>query len=358
MKIGVLGGGQLGRMLGLAGIAMGHEFVFYDDGERPCAGPVGEVRPLAELGPLRDLDVLTYEFENVFEAVDRAYRQEVIVAPGRRAIEVSSDRLTEKDYFTSLKIPTARYRPFDNPATFDEAVAQIGYPCVAKTRRFGYDGKGQMVLQGEQDREACLAMAGEKPMVLEAFVPFSREVSLVCTRAANGQKVFYPLVENWHRDGILITTLAPAPGLTPELQEQAEGYVGAIADELAYVGTLAVEFFQIHDELMASEMAPRVHNSGHWTIEGAETSQFENHIRAITGSPLGSTAAIGMSAMFNLIGIQPNPDMILSMPGAHLHWYGKEVREGRKVGHVTVRSDSEADFGRNIAMASAMIAPS
>jgi 5-(carboxyamino)imidazole ribonucleotide synthase len=344
-------------MLGLAGIAMGHEFVFYDDGERPCAGPVGEIRPLADLGSLRDLDVLTYEFENVFEAVDKAYRQEVIVAPGRRAIEVSSDRLTEKDYFTSLKIPTARYRPFEDGATVDQAVEQIGYPCVAKTRRFGYDGKGQMVLQGEQDREACLAMAGEKPMVLEAFVPFSREVSLVCTRAANGQKMFYPLVENWHRNGILVTTLAPAPGLTPGLQEQAEVYVGGIADELGYVGALAVEFFQIHDELMANEMAPRVHNTGHWTIEGAETSQFENHVRAITGVPLGSTGAIGMSAMFNLIGIEPNPDAILSLPGAHLHWYGKDVHPGRKVGHMTVRCDTEADFGRSIAMAGAILSP-
>lgn len=344
-------------MLGLAGVAMGHEFVFYDDGTQPCAGSVGEVRPLADLGSLRDLDVLTYEFENAFEAVDKAYRQEVIVAPGRRAIEVSSDRLTEKDFFTSQKVPTARYRPFEDVATFEEAIEQIGYPCVAKTRRFGYDGKGQMVLQGEQDRDACLAMAGEKPMVLEAFVAFSREVSLVCTRAADGRKAFYPLVENWHKDGILITTLAPAPGLTPELQQQAEAYVGAIADELEYVGTLAVEFFQINDELMANEMAPRVHNTGHWTIEGAETSQFENHVRAITGVPLGSTKPIGMSAMFNLIGMFPNPQMIYSMPGAHLHWYGKEVREGRKVGHVTVRADTEADFGRNIAMAAAMIAP-
>lgn len=357
MKIGVLGGGQLGRMLGLAGVAMGHEFVFYDDGDNPCAGAVGEVRPLEDLGSVRDLDVLTYEFENVFEAVDKAYRAEVIVAPGRRAIEMSSDRLTEKDFFTSLKIPTARYRPFDSPATLDDAVEQIGYPCVAKTRRFGYDGKGQMVLQSDQDREACLAMAGERPMVLEAFVPYSREVSLVCTRAASGDKAFYPLVENWHKDGILHTTLAPAPSLTQELQAEGEALVGAIADDLDYVGTLAVEFFQIHDELMANEMAPRVHNTGHWTIEGAETSQFENHIRAITGMPLGSTAPIGMSAMFNLIGIQPNPDMILSMPGAHLHWYGKEVREGRKVGHVTIRADEEADFGRNIAMAAAMLSP-
>lgn len=357
MKIGVLGGGQLGKMLGLAGVAMGHEFVFYDDGDKPCAGSVGEVRPLGDLGSVRDLDVLTYEFENVFAAVHKAIRAGVAVAPGRRAIEVSSDRLTEKDFFTSLKIPTPRYRPFEDPRSMEAAIQELGYPCVAKTRRFGYDGKGQMVLRSDDDRRACLQMMGEKPMVMEAFVSFSREVSLVCTRSASGQRAFYPLVENWHKDGILITTLAPAPGLTGELQAQAEEYVGKIADELDYVGTLAVEFFQVNDELMANEVAPRVHNTGHWTIEGAETSQFENHIRAITGAPLGSTAPLGMSAMFNLIGVNPNPDVILKMAGAHYHWYGKEVRPGRKVGHVTVRADEEADFGRNIALASSILSP-
>ncbi|MDQ2986048.1 MAG: 5-(carboxyamino)imidazole ribonucleotide synthase [Armatimonadota bacterium] len=357
MKIGVLGGGQLGRMLGLAGIPLGHEFVFFDDGEKPCAGEVGEVRPLSPLGKVDDLDVLTYEFENVFEAVDRASRSRVVVAPSRRAIEISSDRLVEKDFFTSLKIPTARYRPFSEADEFDGIIDEIGYPCIAKTRRFGYDGKGQMRLDGPQDRAACLAMAGEKPMVLEALVPFVRELSQICARAADGEKVFYPLVENSHHEGILRMTIAPAPDLKPGMQSEAEEMVGRLADELDYVGTLAVELFQIHDELMANEIAPRVHNSGHWTIEGAETSQFENHIRAITGAPLGSAKPRGQSAMINLIGVRPNPDVVLQVPGSHFHWYGKEVRAGRKVGHVTLRADDPADLGRNLAMATAMLAP-
>ena len=352
MKIGVLGGGQLGRMLGLAGVPLGHEFVFFDDGDAPCTAAVGEVRRLGPLGELGDLDVLTYEFENVFAAVDAAARSGVTVAPARRAIEVSSDRLSEKDFFTSLRIPTARYRPFSTQAELEQAAEELGFPCVAKTRRFGYDGKGQRVLEKPEDAEG---LADGTEMLLEAFVPFGRELSIVCTRAADGQKAFYPVVQNMHSAGILRTTIAPAPDLAAELQTHAEGMIGAIADELGYLGTLALELFQLNDELMANEMAPRVHNTGHWTIEGAETSQFENHVRAITGLPLGSTAARGACAMVNLIGVDPNPKRILAIDGAHYHWYGKEVRPGRKVGHVTLVAEDSETLGRRMAELSAVI---
>ena len=355
MRIGVLGGGQLGRMLGLAGVAMGHEFVFFDDGENPCAAAVGEVRKLTPLGKLDDLDVLTYEFENVFEAVDEASKSGITVAPARRAIEVSSDRLAEKDFFTSLKIPTARYRPFTTEGELKTAAEELGYPCVAKTARFGYDGKGQMVLDSEADIAVCTAMSAGAPMVLEAFVPFGRELSLVAARSNDGEKVFYPLVHNAHRDGILRTTIAPAPDVPESMQEEAETLFGNLLDELKYVGVAALELFQLNDEILANEMAPRVHNTGHWTIEGAETSQFENHLRAITGAPLGSTAPRGSSAMVNLIGVDPNPQRILAIEGAHYHWYGKEVRPGRKVGHVTLRADDQADLGRRLAELSALV---
>jgi 5-(carboxyamino)imidazole ribonucleotide synthase len=350
MKVGVLGGGQLGRMLGLAGIPLGHQFVFFDDGETPCAGDVGEVRPL--YGSLDGLDVLTYEFENVFDAVDKATRHGVTVAPSRRAIEVSSDRLAEKDFFTSLQIPTARYRPFGSQQDLESAAADLGLPCVAKTRRFGYDGKGQSVVEKEAD---LMGLADGTEMILEAYVPFGRELSIVCTRAADGTKAFYPLVQNMHSQGILRTTIAPAPDLPDGMQQNAEHMVAAIANELEYVGTLALELFQLNDELMANEMAPRVHNTGHWSIEGAETSQFENHIRAITGAPLGSTKPRGHCAMVNLIGVDPNPKRIQAIEGAHYHWYGKEVRPGRKVGHVTLVCEDSETLGRRLAELSAVL---
>ena len=352
MKIGVLGGGQLGRMLGLAGIPLGHEFVFFDDSPSPCSGAVGEVRPLQPLGRIDDVDVITYEFENVFEAVDAASRSGIVVAPNRRAIEVSSDRLMEKDFFTSLKIPTARYRPFTSGAELEAAAEELGFPCVAKTRRFGYDGKGQRVLEKIED---AAGLVDGTEFVLEAFVPFGRELSVVCVRSSDGQKAYYPVVQSTHSAGILRTTIAPAPELPDGLQEQAETMVGSIADELGYAGTLALELFQLNDELMANEMAPRVHNTGHWTIEGAETSQFENHVRAITGVPLGSTTPRGHCAMVNLIGVDPNPKRIMAIDGAHYHWYGKEVRPGRKVGHVTVVAENSELLGRKLAELCAVV---
>jgi 5-(carboxyamino)imidazole ribonucleotide synthase len=273
-----------------------------------------------------------------------------LIAPCRRAIEVSSDRLAEKDFFTGLKIPLARYRAFVGDDGLRAAAEELGYPCVAKTRRFGYDGKGQAVLEKPTD------VVGIEDGVLEAYVPFGRELSIVGTRAKDSTKVFYPLVQNAHSDGILRTTIAPASNVADEMQFEAERMAGRIMDELDYVGTMALELFQLNDELLANEMAPRVHNTGHWTIEGAETSQFENHIRAITGMPLGSTAPRGSVAMVNLIGVDPNPKRILAIEGAHYHWYGKEVRPGRKVGHVTLLCPDTETLGRRLAELSGVLA--
>jgi 5-(carboxyamino)imidazole ribonucleotide synthase len=224
----------------------------------------------------------------------------------------------------------------------DAAIAQIGLPAVLKTRRFGYDGKGQMVLRDTREVDAAWQNLSGVPLILEGFVAFEREVSVLAVRGRDGATAFYPLVENHHREGILRLSLAPAPNLTAELQTLAEEYARRLLESLNYVGVLAIEFFQCGAELMVNEFAPRVHNSGHWTIEGAQTSQFENHIRAVCGLPLGDTSARGHCAMINLIGTLPDTQRVLATPGAHLHLYGKEPKPGRKIGHITLCEADEA----------------
>jgi 5-(carboxyamino)imidazole ribonucleotide synthase len=224
----------------------------------------------------------------------------------------------------------------------------MGLPTVLKTRRMGYDGKGQVVLKSMEDAKGALESLGRQPLILEGFVPFSRELSIISVRDREGETAFYPLVENHHREGILRLSLAPAPNLSAELQAEAEGYASKMLESLQYVGVLAIELFEVEGRLLANEMAPRVHNSGHWTIEGAETSQFENHLRAIAGLPLGSTAAVGYSAMINIIGEAPDPSRVLAVPGAHLHLYGKAPRRGRKLGHVTLRANEAETLRANM----------
>ena len=344
MNIGVLGGGQLGRMLALAGYPLGHGFVFLDLapealdglGSRIVAAP-DDPQALDELAAR--VDLVTYEFENVPVTAVRALAQRVPVYPGPAALEVSQDRLHEKTLFGELGIPTAPFAAVDSRAGLERALSEIGLPAVLKTRRLGYDGKGQAVLRERRDADAAWAALGETPCILEAFVAFSRELSCLGVRGRDGAMAFYPLAENRHEGGILRRSLAPAPDAP---HTEASALVRCLAEHLDYVGVLALELFEAGGTLLANEMAPRVHNSGHWTMEGAETSQFENHVRALTGAPLGSTAAIGCSGMLNLIGGWPEPSAILAVPGAHLHLYGKTPRPGRKVGHVTVRCDDRA----------------
>ncbi len=342
-RIGILGGGQLGRMLALAGHPLGHTFVVLTPERDAPAAPVAEtiVAAYDDRAALEALaarcDVVTYEFENVpADAVAVLEAAGVPVRPGARALEVASDRLNEKALFRALGIPTVRFAPLDAASDMEAALLHTGLPAVLKTRRLGYDGKGQRILRSSKDAEGAFTGLGAVPQILEGFVDFRRELSIVAVRGLDGQIGFYPLVENRHEGGILRFTRAPAPDVAPEVQRRAEGHARALLEALDYVGVLALELFDDGVDLLANELAPRVHNSGHWTIEGAETSQFENHLRAITGSPLGECRARGESAMINLIGEAPDERAIQAVPGARLHLYGKAPRPGRKLGHVTV----------------------
>jgi 5-(carboxyamino)imidazole ribonucleotide synthase len=353
VTIGILGGGQLGYMLALAGYPLGLHFRFFDPSPE---APVGRIasRVTAEFSDeaalekfASGLELVTYEFENVPVAAVRYLAERVPVLPSPAVLEAAQDRLREKELFRSLGIPTTDFAAVADGDALDAAVKQLGLPSILKTCRMGYDGKGQWLLKSKEDvarakeemRSAKVeAEAGEAPFILERFVSFTRELSVIAVRARTGETAVYPLVENHHRGGILRLSLAPAPQLAPEIQRLAERAARAVFEKLQYVGVLAIEFFECNGELLANEMAPRVHNSGHWTIEGALTSQFENHLRAVVGLPLGSTLAIGCSAMLNLIGEVPEPAEVLAVRDAHLHLYGKSPRAGRKLGHVTLRA--------------------
>jgi 5-(carboxyamino)imidazole ribonucleotide synthase len=225
----------------------------------------------------------------------------------------------------------------------------VGAPAVLKTRRFGYDGKGQCVIRDASQLDAAWAELGGVPLILEGFVKFERELSVLGVRGRDGTTAFYPVVENQHADGILRLSVAPAPNMTPEVVEKAQGYARKLLEHFEYVGVLALELFAKNGDLIANEIAPRVHNSGHWTIEGAHTSQFENHLRAVLGLPLGLPGAVGSSAMLNLIGTLPDPHAVLEVEDAHLHLYGKDPRPGRKVGHITVMAPDHATLLERIA---------
>jgi 5-(carboxyamino)imidazole ribonucleotide synthase len=340
--VGVLGGGQLGRMLALAGYPLGLRFRFLDPAPESPAGQLAEhVGERFDSPAVLDrfahgLSVVTYEFENVPVPLAQALARRVPVYPPPAALGASQDRLPEKLLFQRLGLPTAPFAPVETRADLDRALAEIGLPALLKTRRFGYDGKGQALIRGPGDAARAWDELGGVPLLLEGFVAFEREVSQVAVRGRDGALAFYPLVENHHAGGILRLTLAPAPDLRAELQEQAIDLTRRVLEALDYVGVLAIEFFQQGGRLIANEMAPRVHNSGHWSIEGAQTSQFENHLRAVLGWPLGEAAVLGPCAMVNLIGRPPAAPAVLTVPGAHLHLYGKSPRPGRKVGHVTV----------------------
>jgi len=271
------------------------------------------------------------------------------------ALEVAQDRLAEKTFFQGLGIPTPLFYPVQTYSDLQDGLERTGWPAVLKTRRLGYDGKGQKLLRSPADLEAAWEQLGGQPLILEAFVPFERELSILAVRSTSGQVAFYPLVENHHVGGILRKSLAPAPITPARLQHEAEHMARRVLEKLDYVGVLAIELFEVEGTLWANEMAPRVHNSGHWTIEGAETSQFENHLRAVLGLPLGSTAPRGHAAMLNLIGLKPEPARVLEIPGAHLHWYGKEVRPGRKVGHVTLRAGTPRELETGLARLEAVL---
>jgi 5-(carboxyamino)imidazole ribonucleotide synthase len=358
VTIGILGGGQLGYMLALAGYPLGLRFRFLDPSPE---APVGRIAQRVTADFLDEnamekfangLELVTYEFENVPVAATKFLAERVPVFPSPATLEVAQDRLKEKGLFHKLGIATTAFAAIYNLETLDAAAVAMGLPAVLKTCRFGYDGKGQWLLRTDADLAKLRGeiantfrnpanskgdlSADEAPFILEQFIPFTRELSILAVRARRGDIAFYPLVENRHHGGILRLSLAPAPELHPALQREAEAIARRVLEALGYTGVLAIEFFECQGRLLANEMAPRVHNSGHWTIEGAVTSQFENHLRAVLDLPLGSTKTDGFAAMLNLIGETPPTAEILAIPGAHLHLYGKSPRPGRKLGHITL----------------------
>jgi len=351
LDIGIIGAGQLGRMLVLAGAPLGLRFRLYD---RLADAPAGQLAPLV-LGEFDDLaavasfasgvDVVTFDWENVPVSAARAAATAARVRPSPRALGLAQDRLDEKRLFARLGIPVASHATVDDEAGLGRAVREVGAPGILKTRRLGYDGKGQFVLRDERDARRAWQSLGGVPLIYEAMVDFDCEASLIAARGRGGEVAFYPLTHNVHVGGML--SVSRAPFARPGLQKLAEDYLRRILEELRYVGVLCVEFFVAGRRLIANEMAPRVHNSGHWTIEGAETSQFENHLRAIAGLPLGSTRPRGPAVMVNCIGRMPDRRAVLSLPGVHLHDYGKSPRPGRKVGHLTCVADSPR--GRELA---------
>ncbi|HSH45502.1 MAG TPA: 5-(carboxyamino)imidazole ribonucleotide synthase [Longimicrobiales bacterium] len=344
-RLGILGGGQLGRMLALAAYPLGVTCRFLDPKDPTSSGEVGELMAESYDDPdaldrfVTGLDAVTYEFENVEAGAAEHLEQRTELRPGRRALEVAQDRLVEKTFFRDQGLDTASFASVDTRKELDAAVGEIGLPAVLKTRRFGYDGKGQALLRAAGDVDGAWEQLGGVPLILEGFVDFQRELSIVAVRGSDGEIRPYPLAENVHEDGILRVSYAPAPDVPEALLDRAHDYARRVLEALDYVGVVAIELFQDGGRLLANEMAPRVHNSGHWTIEGAETSQFENHVRAVLGLPLGSTAMRGHAAMVNFIGALPEAAEVLEVPDAHLHFYGKEPRPGRKVGHVTVRHE-------------------
>ena len=354
MTIGILGGGQLGYMLALAGYPLDFHFRFLDPSPQ---APVGRIAPrvTAEYTDLEALDkfahglaLVTYEFENVpVEAVLHLARR-LPVYPPPQALAAAQDRLSEKTLFQKLGIASTEFAIVNSLAELQEAVRKLGLPAVLKTRRLGYDGKGQWMLRTGRDVERLEEEFPAAPLILEKFVSFTRELSILAVRGRAGETAFYPLVENHHRGGILRLSLAPAPRLTASLQQEAESAARRLLEALEYVGVLAVELFECDGHLLANEIAPRVHNSGHWSIEGAVTSQFENHLRAVSGLPLGETRTLGHLAMLNLIGELPDTGELLAVSDAHLYAYGKTLRPGRKVGHVTLRADSAEQLGARL----------
>ncbi|MCK5830969.1 MAG: 5-(carboxyamino)imidazole ribonucleotide synthase [Methylococcales bacterium] len=351
MKVGILGGGQLARMIALSGYPLGLDFIILDPSKDAGAVGLGEHLHgqyddhalLAELA--EKADVVTYEFENVPAEVATFLADHTRVFPAPNALAVSQDRLHEKGFLEQLNIPTAVYASINSLKDLEVAIENIGLPAILKSRRMGYDGKGQVVLKTKDQLASAWESMQNADSIVEGFVPFQREVSIIAARRPCGDVVFYPLSENTHEKGILRVSECC---IDDQLQTLAENYMTRLLDALDYVGVVALELFDVDGKLVANEFAPRVHNSGHWTIEGAETSQFENHLRAILNLPLGSTKALGHTGMVNFIGGLPLLEDILKADNSHLHLYAKDFRKGRKVAHATVRDNKEEEYSQTL----------
>jgi 5-(carboxyamino)imidazole ribonucleotide synthase len=351
--VGILGGGQLARMLALSGAPLGLRFLVLDATADACAAQYvpslqADYRNEDALAAFAaQVDVATFDFENVPAESAQWLAERIPVFPNPRALAVAQDRLAEKNLFRELGIAVPAFVDIASRADLDAAIAEIGAPAILKTRRLGYDGKGQFRIKSAGDVEAAWQALGAQAqtvgLILEDFVPFQREISVVAVRGRDGEFRTWPLTENWHESGVLSASLAPAQ-IDDAIGSSAIASARKIAESLDYVGVFALELFVKDGQLLANEIAPRVHNSGHWTIEGAETSQFENHLRAVLGLPLGSTRRIGHACMLNWIGELPKASAILEEPSGHWHDYGKDPRPGRKVGHATFRADTTKEL--------------
>jgi 5-(carboxyamino)imidazole ribonucleotide synthase len=343
-------------MMALAGYPLGIRCSFLDASADSPGGQVAAIRTggLEDAQLLADLasnsDVLTFDWENISGRALAPLEKLTTIRPTPRALEISQDRLLEKALFKRLRIPVAEHAPVDSFEDLGRAVTKLGAPGILKTRRMGYDGKGQCPIDSRKDLDRAWRLIGAEGLIYEKFQRFSREVSLIAARGVTGDIVYYPLSANAHGGGILRYGLAPHANAT--LERAARRYMKRVMRALDYVGVLAIEFFVVGGRLVANEMAPRVHNSGHWTIEGCVTSQFENHLRAICGMPLGSTRALGHTAMINFLGRMPDRDRLLRIEGLAFHDYGKEPRPGRKLGHCTILRARAVD--RNRALADAL----
>jgi 5-(carboxyamino)imidazole ribonucleotide synthase len=361
MTVGIVGAGQLGRMLALAGYPLGLDFLFLD----PAAdAPAGRVAPVlhgafTDAGLLAELsqraEVVTFDWENISVDALRALKGATQISPPVPALAAAQDRVSEKRLFERLKIPTTRWHAVGSRAQLTRAMRHIGLPAVIKTRRLGYDGKGQALVRTPEDAERAWEQLGAAPLLYEEMIPFDCEVSIIGARSPRGEIAVYPLNGNVHSQGILRLTRAPYG--PPRWQRLAASYLERVLEHFRYTGILTIEFFVRGGKLIANEMAPRVHNSGHWTIEGAVTSQFENHLRAILDLPLGSTRPRGFSAMVNLVGTMPSREAVLAVGDVHLHDYGKQPRPGRKLGHCTLVESSAAARDRRARRLLAQLAP-
>lgn len=351
--VGILGGGQLGMMLAQAALPLGIRCVFLEDSPNCPARLLGKVYTSEQFDDFaKSCDIFTLEFENTPLKPAQFLESTKALYPSSFALSVAQDRLNEKNLFNELDIATVPFMAVHSKADIDTAAAKLGLPLVLKTTRGGYDGKGQFVLKSVEQIDSAWTELGEAtntaPLIAEGFINFEREVSIIAVRGQNGDIRYYPLVQNEHSDGILAKSTAPAPNVD-NLTEQAQSNIKKLLEHLNYVGVLTLELFVTDKGLLANEIAPRVHNSGHWSIEGAVTSQFENHMRAVAGLPLGDTSIVKPSVMLNVIGHYPKLDDVLAIAGVHVHNYDKEEREGRKIGHITVMPADSSQLEATVA---------
>ncbi|KHA59930.1 phosphoribosylaminoimidazole carboxylase [Vibrio variabilis] len=353
MHVLVLGAGQLARMMSLAGAPLNIEISAYDVGSKNIVHPLTQMVTGHGLeNAIAQADVITAEFEHIPHDILAVCEQSGKFLPSTQAIKAGGDRRIEKQLLDDAGVRNAKYYVINSREDFDTAIHHVGIPMVLKSALGGYDGKGQWRLRDTAQADAiwaemaeCIAATETQAIVAEEFVPFNREVSLVGARSKDGNVAVYPLAENVHTNGVLTLSTAIAD---TELQEQAKNMFTAVANSLDYVGVLALEFFDVDGTLLVNEIAPRVHNSGHWTQQGAETCQFENHLRAVCGLPLGSTKLIRSTSMINILGEDTLPEAVIAMDGCHVHWYGKEKREGRKMGHINVCGDYNGELQRKL----------